>query len=575
MSDSIETSPVTFESLSLDEAIQRALVDAGYTSPTPVQNAAIPALLEGKDVLASAQTGTGKTAAFMLPAIQRLVTRSENRSRGPRVLVLTPTRELAQQVTDAAQRYGKNLRFARVVSIVGGASYTVQNRLLANPVDILVATPGRLMDHMQRGRIDFSRLELLVLDEADRMLDMGFSEAVEAIAAELPQERQTALFSATLEGVVGRLADKLLKDPVRIQISTAKDKHEQIEQRLHYVDDQDHKKRLLRHLLTDVELKQAIVFTATKRDADQIADELAEEGHPVGALHGDMSQRDRTRTLTQMRRGQIRVLIATDVAARGLDVSGITHVINYDLPKFAEDYVHRIGRTGRAGANGIAISFAAGRDRVLLQRIEQFTGQRILSHVIAGLEPKVKPGFGGKRNGAGHGGAGRGRRDGGDARRESFGGRKGDFQSRGGNGGGQEGFQSSYGQRGNGGFASRGQGAGHGNGFGGERARGQQQQGQRRDPAPGNMRQQGNSGHYGEYSGATLTMHEPRVLRHVEATERPRGGYEQRGFEQRGYEQQRGYGGEQRRRNPGQGERSGERQERGNSTFPSRAWLED
>ena len=548
MSEIVETTPVLFDTLALDASIQQAITESGYTSPTPIQSAAIPALLAGKDVLASAQTGTGKTAAFMLPALQRLMTKTESRSKGPRVLVLTPTRELAQQVTDAAQKYGKNLRFARVVSIVGGASYTVQNRLLAQPVDILVATPGRLMDHMERGRIDFSRIELLVLDEADRMLDMGFSDAVEAIAADLPKDRQTALFSATMEGVVGRLADKLLKDPVRIQISSSKDKHEQIEQRLHYVDDQSHKNRLLRHLLTDVELKQAIVFTATKRDADQIAGELADEGHPVGALHGDMSQRDRTRTLTQMRRGMIRVLVATDVAARGLDVSGITHVINYDLPKFAEDYVHRIGRTGRAGATGIAISFASGRDRGLLQRIEHFTGQRIHSHVIAGLEPKVKPGTGssGPSRGAG---AGRPRE--GQGRRESsFSGRK-DFNGRSSSGGGNYGG-SNYGGGNSGGYADRNRSSAPSRGS--------------RDAAPAPA--YGRQGGYNDApSSATLTMHEPRVQRHVEATERPRTATSDR--QPRDNRNTPAAEPQRRRSNAtgGFGERS--------SGFPSRAWLED
>src|SRR5690242_3963658 len=382
---------MSFEKLNLHPLILKAVIDSGYTSPTPIQEQAIPELLAGHDIMASAQTGTGKTAAFMLPALHRLASPSKVSGRGPRVLVLTPTRELALQVSEAAAKYGKYLSRVRVVSILGGMPYPVQNRLLSQPVEILVATPGRLIDHIQRGRIDFSRLEMLVLDEADRMLDMGFIEDVERIAAATPAERQTLLFSATLDSAIANVAARLLKSPKRIQVATAQARLDNIEQRLHYVDDMLHKNRLLDHLLGDAALKQAIVFTATKRDADTLADNLAAQGHEAAALHGDMSQRDRTRTLTKLRHGGLRVLVATDVAARGIDVAGITHVINFDLPKFAEDYVHRIGRTGRAGAAGIAVSFASGKDGVNLKKIERFTGQRIVSHVVPGLEPRVKP----------------------------------------------------------------------------------------------------------------------------------------------------------------------------------------
>ncbi len=406
-----------FASLGLAPAILKAVADAGYTVPSPIQAQAIPEVLAGHDLMASAQTGTGKTAAFILPALQRLSVQSEVRSKGPRVLVLTPTRELAQQVSDAANKYGKNMRL-RVVSILGGMPYPLQNKLLSGFVDILVATPGRLIDHIERGRIDFSRLEMLVLDEADRMLDMGFIDDVERIAAATPASRQTLLFSATLDGVVGGLASRLLKDPKRISIAAAKARHEHIEQRLMYVDDLNHKNRLLDHLLRDVDLNQAVVFTATKRDADQIADELSAAGHAAAALHGDMNQRERNRTLLNLRRGNLRVLVATDVAARGIDVSGISHVINFDLPKFAEDYVHRIGRTGRGGASGIAVSFAGSRDLMHLKKIERYTGQPINPHTIEGLEPKFKPrppssqprgnrgnsgGFGRSNNGGGFG----------------------------------------------------------------------------------------------------------------------------------------------------------------------------
>jgi superfamily II DNA/RNA helicase len=382
---------VSFEDLNLNPAITKAVQDAGYTTPTPIQQQAIPELIAGHDVMACAQTGTGKTAAFMLPALHLLATPAQVRSRGPRVLVLTPTRELALQVSEAAKKYGKYLPRINVVSILGGMPYPLQNKLLSQPVDILVATPGRLIDHIQRGRIDFSRLQMMVLDEADRMLDMGFIDDVETIAAATPATRQTLLFSATLDNAIDKVAAKLLKTPQRIQVASAKTKLDNIEQRLHYADDMSHKNRLLDHVLRDDSLKQAIVFTATKRDADTLADNLYSQGFAAAALHGDMNQRERNRTLTRLRNGGLRVLVATDVAARGIDVADITHVINFDLPKFAEDYVHRIGRTGRAGASGVAVSFASVKDSVHLSKIERYTGQRIASHIIPGLEPRVKP----------------------------------------------------------------------------------------------------------------------------------------------------------------------------------------
>ncbi len=384
------TTKSTFETLNLHASILKAIAETGYTEPTQIQSEAIPLVLAGEDLMASSQTGSGKTAAFILPALQRLSTPSTiPGSKGPRVLVLTPTRELAQQVCDAASKYGKNMRF-KIISILGGMPYPVQNRMLSGQVDILVATPGRLIDHLERGRIDFSRLEMLILDEADRMLDMGFVDDVERIAAATPTTRQTLLFSATLDGVVGNLASRLLKSPKRLSISAAKAKHENIEQRMMFADDVAHKNKMLNHLLSDAELNQAVVFTATKRDADTIADQLSAQGHSVAALHGDMSQRERNRTLVSLRNGQVRILVATDVAARGIDVRGITHVINFDLPKFAEDYVHRIGRTGRGGSNGIAISFASNRDAQMLKRIERYTEQTIKMHTIEGLEPKFK-----------------------------------------------------------------------------------------------------------------------------------------------------------------------------------------
>jgi superfamily II DNA/RNA helicase len=380
-----------FAALGLSPAIVKAVVSAGYTEPTPVQTAAIPAALGKRDLLVSSQTGSGKTAAFMLPALEMLATASAGRGVGPRMLVLMPTRELALQVTKAAETYGKFMRRVRVVSIMGGMPYPVQNRLLKGHVDILVATPGRLLDHMRAGRIDFSRLEMLVLDEADRMLDMGFIEDIEAVVAAIPAARQTLLFSATLDGTVGNLAKKLTRDPMRVEISTAQTRHENIEQRLHYADDQRHKMKLVDHYLRGVDVDQAIVFTSTKRAADEVADALSSQGFAAAALHGDMNQGQRNRTLGNVRRGNVKVLVATDVAARGIDVQTITHVINFDLPRVAEDYVHRIGRTGRAGRSGIAISLAGARDHMQVRQIERLTTQPIQVHVVPGLEPTVLP----------------------------------------------------------------------------------------------------------------------------------------------------------------------------------------
>jgi superfamily II DNA/RNA helicase len=410
---------MSFASLNLNPLIVQAVNAAGYTEPTAVQAQAVPDAIAGRDLMVSAPTGTGKTAAFVLPALQRLLNNPAKNGRGPRVLVLTPTRELALQVTDAVFKYSKGARQMRTGTVLGGMPYPKQRKLLDSPLDILVATPGRLIDFMDQGKVDFSRLEMLILDEADRMLDMGFIKPVETIAAATPATRQTLLFSATLDGGIAQLGKRLLREPKLIEVAAQKTRHENIEQRLHYVDDGSHKGRLLDHFLRDAALDQAIVFTATKRGADRLAGKLYEDGHAAAALHGDMNQSQRNRTLAKLRSGNVRVLVATDVAARGIDVKSISHVINYDLPKQAEDYVHRIGRTGRAGLNGIAISFAAPDDGWQVRQIERYTGHAIAAHVIEGLEPKVpqrshhaKPGprkgYGGNggRNGNG-GGAGR------------------------------------------------------------------------------------------------------------------------------------------------------------------------
>jgi superfamily II DNA/RNA helicase len=405
---------MSFEALGLNANIIRALTDSGYTKPTPVQEQAIPAAIEGRDLMVSSQTGSGKTAAFMLPALHKLATtevatyanansktpnqeRQAARSRGdrprfvaakPKMLVLTPTRELALQVTTATDKYSAYTRRLKAVSILGGMPYPKQMQLLSRNPEILVATPGRLIDHMESGKIDFSELQMLVLDEADRMLDMGFIDDIEKIVAATPPTRQTMLFSATLDGVVGNMAKRITTEPLVIQIAGSASKHENIQQKVHFVDDLSHKNRMLDHLLRDVSLDQAVVFTATKRDADTIADRLNIAGFAAAALHGDMHQGARNRTLDALRRGQVRVLVATDVAARGIDVPGITHVFNYDLPKFPEDYVHRIGRTGRAGRKGLAISLVNHAEGMHVKRIERFTKQLIPVDVIEGFEPK-------------------------------------------------------------------------------------------------------------------------------------------------------------------------------------------
>ncbi|MDH5263349.1 MAG: DEAD/DEAH box helicase [Betaproteobacteria bacterium] len=381
---------MSFESLGLTAPLCQAVAAAGYTAPTAVQERVVPEALAGGDLMVSSQTGSGKTAAFMLPALQLLTEAHPAHGRGPRVLVLVPTRELSMQVTKAAETYGRNLPRLKTVSVVGGMPYPAQNRLLQAGVDILVATPGRLLDQMQSGRIDLARLQMLVLDEADRMLDMGFKEDLEAIVARMPAARQTLLFSATLDANIVRLAGALLKAPKRIEIDNQQSRHENIAQRLHFADDLGHKNRLLNHLLRDTGMNQAIVFTATKRSADEVALDLHSKGFAVAALHGDMNQGARTRTIQAMHRGRLRVLVATDVAARGLDVQGISHVINYDLPRQAEDYVHRIGRTGRAGRNGTAISLVNAREHAQVRTIERFTAQPIPVTVIEGLEPKVR-----------------------------------------------------------------------------------------------------------------------------------------------------------------------------------------
>jgi len=379
-----------FTELNLHPNILKAITEAGHTSPTPIQEQAIPEIIKGSDLRASAQTGTGKTAAFILPSLNRLATPSPLPGKGPRILILVPTRELAMQVATEAAKYSKHLARCKTVCIYGGAPYPPQNRDLARPYEILVATPGRLIDHMEQGRVDFSRVEMFILDEADRMLDMGFIHPVEQIATTLPKSRQTLMFSATLAGSVMKLSNRLLTSPVEIRITPDKMRHENIEQRLHRVDNLEHKYRLLDHLLSDPDMTQTIIFTATKRQADSLVEKLARSGRNASALHGGMNQRQRTRTIKEMRAEGFDILVATDVAARGIDIQTISHVINFDLPRNTEDYVHRIGRTGRAGATGIAISLASAKDMSIVRQIEKFTGHPLSAQHIPGMEPKFQ-----------------------------------------------------------------------------------------------------------------------------------------------------------------------------------------
>ena len=392
---------IKFADLNLDKNILSAVRSEGYESPTPIQAQAIPFALGGRDIMASAQTGSGKTAAFLLPTLQRLTKRSEKPGKGPRALVLTPTRELAAQVEKNALAYAKNMRWFRTVSIVGGASFGYQTRALSKPVDLIVATPGRLMDLMQSGKVDFERLEVLILDEADRMLDMGFIDDIETIVEATPSDRQTLLFSATWDGAVGKLARKLTKDPEVVEVERVDDQGK-IEEQLLYCDDMHHKNRLLDHILRDANIDQCVIFTSTKAMTEVIADELYEKGFAANCLHGDMPQGWRNRTLMDLRKGRCKILVATDVAARGIDVPTITHVINYDLPKQAEDYVHRIGRTGRAGRTGIAITFAEVNEYVKVHKIEKYIGRKLPELTIEGMEPtRKRKSAGGKPKGKG------------------------------------------------------------------------------------------------------------------------------------------------------------------------------
>jgi ATP-dependent RNA helicase DeaD len=360
-----------FESLGLRPELVRAVTELGYENPTPIQEGTIPALLNGRDVLGQAQTGTGKTAAFALPMLERL----DLSALGVQGLVLVPTRELAIQVAEAIFQYGRYWS-VRVLPIYGGSSYTRQIRRLQEGVHIVVGTPGRVIDLIQREALDLSKVRYLVLDEADEMLKMGFIDDVETILKETPSERQTALFSATLAEPIRRLASKYMHDPASVMIARKEMTVPQTEQR-HYLVTDDSKVAALARLLEAEDVQSALIFTRTKVGAAQLAETLMGRGFPVEAIHGDLSQEARETVMRRFRKGHIHVLVATDVAARGLDIENVSHVINFDMPYDAEDYVHRIGRTGRAGREGIAITLVTPRERRWLKTIEQFTKHQI------------------------------------------------------------------------------------------------------------------------------------------------------------------------------------------------------
>ncbi len=381
---------MSFASLGLSDALVRAVTEHGYTQPTPIQQQAIPAVLAGGDLLAGAQTGTGKTAGFVLPLLQRLAAapsaQPPRSGRKPiRALILTPTRELAAQVEESVRVYGKYSKLASMV-MFGGVGIGAQTAALRRGVDILVATPGRLLDHQGQGNLDLSRVEILVLDEADRMLDMGFIRDIRRILSLLPRKRQNLLFSATFSEEIKDLADTLLDDPALIEVARRNSTVEIITQTVHPVD-RNRKRELLSHLIKTQNWYQVLVFTRTKHGANKLAEQLNDDGITALAIHGNKSQGARTRALSEFKDASLQVLVATDIAARGIDIDQLPHVVNYDLPNVPHDYVHRIGRTGRAGATGEAVSLVCVDEHEFLRDIEKLIKRTLPRTVIAGFEP--------------------------------------------------------------------------------------------------------------------------------------------------------------------------------------------
>lgn len=412
---------MSFASLGLSAELVRAVEDAGYTVPTPIQTQAIPAVLSGGDLLAGAQTGTGKTAGFTLPMLQRLeASKPAALGRGVvRALVLTPTRELAAQVEESVRTYGRFLKLSSMV-MFGGVGAGPQADRLRKGVDILVATPGRLLDHHQQGNVDLSKVEILVLDEADRMLDMGFVHDIKRILAVLPKKRQNLLFSATFSDEIKALADRLLDNPALIEVARRNQTADTIAQKIYPVD-REKKRHLLAKLVKDNNWHQVLVFTRTKHGANRLAEQLSEGGIPAMAIHGNKSQSARTKALSEFKSGSLAVLVATDIAARGIDIAELPHVVNFELPNVPEDYVHRIGRTGRAGANGEAISLVCVDELKLLRDIERLIKRELPREIVPGFEvdPSIKPEpiANGQNRGGGRGNAPRPPRAGGGGQR--------------------------------------------------------------------------------------------------------------------------------------------------------------
>jgi ATP-dependent RNA helicase RhlE len=384
---------MSFDSLGLSAEILRAVSDKGYTTPTPIQQQAIPLVLEGRDLMGGAQTGTGKTAGFTLPLLQRLMdTDKPHKGRRPlRCLILTPTRELAAQVHESVQTYGRNLPLKSAV-VFGGVSINPQKMKLIKGLDILVATPGRLLDHVSQRSADLSNIDILVLDEADRMLDMGFIHDIKKVLALLPKEKQTLLFSATFSNDIKKLANSLLNNPALIEVAQINTTAERIKQVVHHVD-KGRKRELLSFLIGSNNWKQVLVFTRTKHGANRLAEQLGKDGIPSAAIHANKSQGARTKALADFKAGKVRVLVATDIAARGIDIDQLPHVVNFELPNVAEDYVHRIGRTGRAGNEGEAMSLVCVDELKLLKDIERLTKNEIPKVAIEGydVDPSIKP----------------------------------------------------------------------------------------------------------------------------------------------------------------------------------------
>lgn len=406
---------MSFDTLGLSPEILRAVAEQGYREPTPIQQQAIPAVLEGRDIMASAQTGTGKTAGFTLPLLQQLSQRAPVKGQRPvRALILTPTRELAAQIGENVRDYSKHLNIRSMV-VFGGVSINPQMMQLRSGVDILVATPGRLLDLEHQNAVKLDKVEVLVLDEADRMLDMGFIHDIRRVLAKLPAKRQNLLFSATFSDDIKTLAEKLLRNPLEIEVARRNTASEQVTQHVHLVD-KKRKRELLSQMIGEGNWQQVLVFTRTKHGANHLAEQLNKDGIRSAAIHGNKSQGARTRALADFKSGEIRVLVATDIAARGLDIEELPHVVNYELPNVPEDYVHRIGRTGRAAATGEALSLVCVDEHKLLRDIERLLKKEIPRIALAGYEPdpsiKAEPIQNGRQQqrggGRGQGGGGRG-----------------------------------------------------------------------------------------------------------------------------------------------------------------------